>query len=126
MKISGTKEGGLKASKTNIARYGKDYYAEMGRKGGCKGHTGGFASNPDLARSAGTKGGMKSRRSGGMQKKLKEIFEPFIVDELEKGSSLHHIAQRIGVSDSTMKRFCQDNKLISAEYTPVQKSVKNN
>jgi len=124
--MAGTKAGGLKASKTNRERYGKDYYAEMGRKGGRKGHTGGFASNPGLARIAGSKGGMKSRRSGGMQKKLKEIFEPFIVSELDKGSSLHYIAKRIGVSDSTIKRFCQDNNLISSDYTPVYKSVKNN
>lgn len=123
--MAGTKAGGLKASKTNKERYGKDYYAKMGRKGGCKGHTGGFASNPGLARMAGSKGGMKSRRSGGMQKKLEEIFKPFIVDELEKGSSLHHIAQRIGVSDSTMKRFCQKNNFISNDYTPMKKYVKN-
>ena len=61
--MSGTKEGGLKAKATNMARYGKDYYREMGRKGGkvC-GTMKGFAFNPGLAKIAGRKGGLISRR----------------------------------------------------------------
>lgn len=60
--MSGTKEGGLKAFKTNLKKYGKDFYSNIGRKGGKKGHTGGFAANPELARIAGAKGGKRSRR----------------------------------------------------------------
>jgi len=60
--MSGTKAGGQKAKATNLARYGADYYAEIGRKGGQNGHTGGFASNPELARIAGAKGGKISKR----------------------------------------------------------------
>lgn len=116
-KISGTKLGGLKASKTNRAKYGENYYAEMGKKGGQKGHTGGFASNNELARSAGAKGGRSSKRGRAMQKKLGEIFEPFIRGEIEKGNSVHSIATRIGVSDITIKRFCQDNGLLDDKYT---------
>ena len=41
---------------------GKDFYREIGRKGGQNGHTGGFASNPELARKAGAKGGRISKR----------------------------------------------------------------
>lgn len=123
--MAGTQLGGRKAAKTNLEKYGKSFYAINGAKGGKNGHGGGFASNPELARLAGSKGGKKSRRSGGMQKKLDEIFKPFIKSELENGSSLHYIAQRIGVSDSTIKRFCYDNGWLSDEYTPVYKSVKN-
>ena len=62
--MSGTLEGGRKAAKTNILKYGKDFYARIGAKGGRNGHTGGFAANPALARIAGAKGGRKSRRTG--------------------------------------------------------------
>lgn len=60
--MAGTKEGGKKAAATNKAKHGSDFYAAIGRKGGKNGHTGGFAANHDLARIAGRKGGMKSRR----------------------------------------------------------------
>ena len=61
-KMSGTKAGGLKAAATNKAKYGKEFYARIGKKGGQNGHTGGFAANPALARVAGAKGGRISRR----------------------------------------------------------------
>lgn len=60
--MAGTKAGGLKAAKTNMERYGIEFYRENGRKGGRNGHTGGFAANPELARIAGRKGGKISRR----------------------------------------------------------------
>lgn len=46
--MSGTKAGGLKARETNLRKQGKDFYRRIGRIGGKNGHTGGFASNPDL------------------------------------------------------------------------------
>lgn len=52
----------MKAKRTNISRYGKSYYSEIGKLGGKAGHTGGFASNPQQARVAGQKGGKSSRR----------------------------------------------------------------
>ena len=60
--MAGTKEGGQKAAATNRAKYGKDFYKNIGAEGGRKGHTGGFASNPALAKIAGAKGGRISRR----------------------------------------------------------------
>lgn len=60
--MSGIRQGGLKAYKTNIAKQGDDFYERIGRKGGRNGHTGGFASNPELARIAGAKGGRISKR----------------------------------------------------------------
>lgn len=60
--MAGTKAGGLKAAATNIERHGKDFYKEVGRKGGKAGNTGGFAANPKLAKIAGRKGGLISRR----------------------------------------------------------------
>ena len=65
--MAGTKEGGMKAAAKNKAKYGADFYANIGRKGGVLGHTGGFAANPELARIAGKKGGMISRRRKAVQ-----------------------------------------------------------
>ena len=62
--MPGTKTGGLKARETNLKKYGKEFYRIIGSKGGQNGHTGGFASNPALARTAGAKGGRISRRTG--------------------------------------------------------------
>lgn len=61
--MAGTKAGGMKAAATNKAKHGSDFYANIGRKGGKNGKTGGFAANPELARIAGAKGGRISRRT---------------------------------------------------------------
>ena len=60
--MAGTKQGGQAAAATNKKKYGSDFYAKIGAKGGKKGRTGGFAANPELARVAGAKGGKISRR----------------------------------------------------------------
>ena len=60
--MAGTKAGGKKAAATNKAKYGKEFYARIGKVGGQNGTTGGFAANPALAKIAGAKGGRISRR----------------------------------------------------------------
>lgn len=60
--MAGTIEGGRAAARTNISKYGRDFYARIGAKGGKLGRTGGFYANRELARMAGAKGGRKSRR----------------------------------------------------------------
>jgi uncharacterized protein len=69
--VAGTLEGGRAAARTNKKKYGSDFYAKIGAKGGRLGRSGGFASNvvgPDgltgreRARKAGVKGGQTSRR----------------------------------------------------------------
>lgn len=60
--MSGTKEGGKKAAQTNLLRNGKDFYCKIGRKGGKKGHTGGFYGRPEFASKMGAIGGAKSKR----------------------------------------------------------------
>lgn len=61
--MSGTKTGGKVAAATNKKRYGSDFYARIGAKGGKNGSTGGFFANRELAREAGAKGGKISRRT---------------------------------------------------------------
>lgn len=60
--MAGTKMGGQKAAETNKTRHGASFYALIGAKGGKKGKTGGFYANRELARAAGRKGGLISRR----------------------------------------------------------------
>lgn len=64
--MSGTRQGGLKAAQTNKRKYGSDFYAMIGAKGGKNGHTGGFyhskANGLDTHVTAGAKGGTISRK----------------------------------------------------------------
>ncbi len=68
--MAGNKEGGKRAATTNKAKYGADFYARIGAMGGKKGTTGGFYANRDLAREAGHKGGVISRRGKSTKVKL--------------------------------------------------------
>lgn len=61
--MSGTKIGGVKAAATNKKKWGKDFYKRIGALGGQKSKGGGFAANPELAREAGRRGGLKSRKN---------------------------------------------------------------
>lgn len=82
--MSGTKAGAAKTAKTNIEKYGKDFYKNIGAKGGKASTTGGFGSDKvgadgltgkQRARIAGAKGGRTSTRLGvknGEGKKAKE------------------------------------------------------
>lgn len=92
--MSGTREGGLKAAKTNRKKYGKNFYKINGAKGGKNGHTGGFASNPALARLAGAKGGRVSRRCESVV--TTEEFKrkiPKIKSMYEQGESMAEISR---------------------------------
>lgn len=61
--MSGTVKGGKRASKTNRARYGDNYYRVIGALGGVKSKGGGFSKVPGLAQRAGKIGGTISRRT---------------------------------------------------------------
>ena len=52
---------GVKAAKTMRAKYGKNYFERIGKKGGSRTNTKpkGFEANRSLARIAGRKGGKK-------------------------------------------------------------------
>ena len=60
--MAGSREGGLKAAR-KILENDPDFYKKIGAKGGRNGTTGGFATNRELARIAGAKGGKISRRN---------------------------------------------------------------
>ena len=65
--MPGNKIGGKRAAQTNKERHGEDFYQRIGKlsnasweKNGRKPR--GFAANRELARLAGRKGGLKSRK----------------------------------------------------------------
>lgn len=62
--MAGTREGGLKAARTNLSQYGPDFYALIGAKGGSKRNIAkGFAVWPTAKhRAASSKGGRTSRK----------------------------------------------------------------
>lgn len=60
--MAGTKAGGIKAKETNKQKYGDDFYKKIGAMGGKLGKTGGFYADRELARTAGAKGGSRSRK----------------------------------------------------------------
>jgi len=60
--MAGTLAGGKKAAKTNKSVYGENFYKLIGQKGGKRKVPKGFAINKELAREAGRKGGLVSRR----------------------------------------------------------------
>jgi hypothetical protein len=65
--MAGTKLGGIAAAKKNMATHGKDFYAQIGARGGKRGKTGGFAAGEEgraRARKWGAIGGRLSRRTG--------------------------------------------------------------
>ena len=74
-KISGTKAGGLKAAATNKAKYGDEFYSDIGSRGGKVCCAKGFAANRALARLAGAKGGRKSKRGPAKGKGGKQYTE---------------------------------------------------
>lgn len=60
--MSATREGGLKAAAKIKEKFGADYFRKIGAAGGKASGTGGFYANRELARIAGRKGGLNSRK----------------------------------------------------------------
>ena len=100
--MAGTISGGKKCAATNKAKYGKDWYAKIGALGGKAGNTGGFHANPELAREAGRKGGLVSKRG----KSLKTVQR---VEKARKmhaaGATREKIANELNISVSTVDRY---------------------
>lgn len=57
-----TKQPLPKAVQTTYKRHGRDFYKRIGAIGGHNSHKGGFQEGSELAKEAGSKGGLKSRR----------------------------------------------------------------
>ena len=66
--MAGNKIGGVKAAATNRKKYGDNFYANIGAKGGRACVPKGFAADPERARRAGAKGGKISKRGKAKKK----------------------------------------------------------
>lgn len=77
--MAGTKAGGKKCAATNKRKYGENWYAKIGKKGGLTPTTApkGFAANKQLAKQAGRKGGLISSKAPTMtlEERRNEIAE---------------------------------------------------
>lgn len=76
--MTGTKAGGIKARNTNREKHGTNFYQKIGKMGGSvfREAPRWFALHPDLAKTAGAKGGRTSTRKGiknGQGKKWKKL-----------------------------------------------------
>lgn len=95
----GTREGGLKAKKANIERYGADYYSRMGSIGGRATGMKGFAvMSPEKRREAGRKGGSRSSRAGvanGEGKRIRKDTLDRLTEQIEKEYSKKGLFSRI-------------------------------
>lgn len=66
--MSGSRAGGLKAAETNKQKYGREFYANIGRKGGKACVPKGFARmGIEKIKNAGRKGGTISKRGKAKQ-----------------------------------------------------------
>lgn len=102
--------GGLKAAATNKAIYGEDFYKKIGQRGGMNGHTGGFASNPALARIAGAKGGRISRRTGNgvTWKKINSRRQEIIGLIKDENKSVAEISRITGIPKSSLYKYVKE------------------
>jgi len=116
--MAGTKEGGIKARKTNLSRYGKNFYQSIGSLGGKAGSTGGFFMDSKRATAAGQKGGKLSRRgkreiiwetSGETGKVTNEVFKTakeareFLKEVLPEARKINQAGTIYTTGDSIVK-----------------------
>ena len=74
--MSGTVAGGMKAKESFYEKYGRDYFKNIGRKGGevCNPYKG-FGSSQERAKRAGSIGGKLSKRGPAKKKKEENVQE---------------------------------------------------
>lgn len=109
--MAGTKEGGLKAAATNKAKYGDNFYSNIGKMGGSNGSPDrGFGSEKvgkdgltgrERARLAGEKGGKKSKRGPSKQTKARIKRAKKLLSE---GLTIEQIAEKM---EKTVPTICE-------------------
>lgn len=110
--MGGTKAGGLKAAATNKEKYGNKFYAKIGAIGGRRGHTGGFASNPELARVAGAKGGRASKRGSALDRtKWEELKDTIIEEYTNEDISIMSLAKKYNIEYEVVRKGLKNEML---------------
>lgn len=98
--------GGAKAAETNKQKYGKDFYRIIGARGGKATGYKGFATNPELAKISGAKGGHNSKR--GKDPKRTERVKKAIAMYEDEGKNVEQIAKEFGLSKATIKNYLKE------------------
>ena len=120
--MAGSRIGGLKAAAMNKLKYGDDFYKGIGLKGGRAEHSKprGFAANPELARTAGAKGGKISRIDMGIKAAMNHAKDDIIDRYYNKLESSESIGRAYGVAGSTIRYYVnkwrKDEKMQQEEY----------
>lgn len=104
--MSGTLDGGRRASETNKKKYGEDWYKRIGAVGGRASTTGGFAANPELARIAGAKGGKKSKRGPNITDRARKVKKAKQMSA--RGATYEEMSKELGVSYGTIRRYLNE------------------
>lgn len=95
--MAGTVEGGFRTRDTNRAKYGKDYYANIGYLGGIVSHpeTRPFTVDRQLAKRAGRNGGLKSKRGPAKAEKISQPkkSQPKKISQTKKKAKIRDIVK---------------------------------
>lgn len=114
--MTGTPQGGRHAAATNKARYGENYYRNIGQLGGRNSRNCGFAKNREMAREAGRKGGLNSHRTPG-----NHLYQLWIDGVKLFDGTLKEAIAFSGYSKSALFNAARDGRPIGP-YTPIRYS----
>lgn len=113
----GAEEATLKWKETMIKKYGgenglHEKMMEIGAVGGRRGHTGGFASNPELAKVAGAKGGRASKRGLAVDRSRWEEYKDTIIEEYtNEDVSIISLAKKYDINYEVVRKGLRNEML---------------
>lgn len=104
--MSGSRIGGAKAAAANLKK-DPDFYRKIGRLGGIAGNTGGFASNPKLAKLAGARGGHLSKRGKDPKRTMRAKRAQALYKE---GWTIEQLTNEFNVTKSTIFAYLKEGE----------------
>ena len=105
-KLSGSVAGGKKAAAVNMTK-DPDFYRKIGAIGGKNGNTGGFASNPKLAKLAGARGGHLSKRGKDPKRTMRAKRAQALYKE---GWTIEQLMNEFNVTKSTIFAYLKEGE----------------
>lgn len=104
--MSGSVAGGKKAAAVNMTK-DPDFYRKIGAIGGKNGNTGGFASNPKLAKLAGARGGHLSKRGKDPKRTMRAKRAQALYKE---GWTIEQLTNEFNVTKSTIFAYLKEGE----------------
>lgn len=105
-KLSDSVAGGKKAAAVNMTK-DPDFYRKIGAIGGKNGNTGGFASNPKLAKLAGARGGHLSKRGKDPKRTMRAKRAQALYKE---GWTIEQLTNEFNVTKSTIFAYLKEGE----------------